>query len=64
METWSAIRSLKEVRKWVLSPHCTNKALKALFPIQLATEEAESDEGNEKEELSEENPDWPDLDSK
>jgi hypothetical protein len=63
-EPWSAVRSLKEVRKWVLSPLCTNKALKALFPIQTAAEEAESDEENEREELSEENPYWPDLDSK
>ena len=54
-----------EVRKWVLSPSCTNKALKALFPINQLEEELESDQENEKEEeLKEDFPYWPNLDKK
>ena len=30
-EPWSAVRSLGALSKWVNSPACTNKALKALF---------------------------------
>jgi hypothetical protein len=64
-EPWSATRKILEVRKWVLSPNCTNKALKALFPINQLEEELESDQENEKEEeLKEDFPYWPNLDKK
>jgi hypothetical protein len=64
-EPWSAVRTLKEVRKWVQSPACTNKDLKALFPVNIIEEEKESDEENLQEELPPEDfPYWPNLDRK
>jgi len=60
-EPWSNVRRLKEVRKWVQSPACTNKALKSLFPVNPTLEETESDEGNsrEEEEQAQDTPYWP-----
>ena len=46
-EPWGKVRTLGEVRKWVRSASCKNKALKALFPVDNVTEEYESDEANE-----------------
>jgi len=64
-EPWSAVRTLKEVRKWVQSPACPNKDLKALFPVNIIEEEKESDEENLQEELPPEDfPYWPNLDRK
>jgi hypothetical protein len=59
-EPWSAVRSLGALNKWVHSAACTNKALKALFPINRIEEEKESDEENEKgEEVKDDHPYWP-----
>ena len=59
-EPWSAVRSLGALSKWVHSIACTNKALKALFPINRIEEEKESDEENEKgEEVKDDHPYWP-----
>ena len=63
-EPWSGVRSLLAVRKWVQSTNCTNKALKALFPVQVIPEEIESDEENAREVIPENTPYWPNLESK
>ena len=63
-EPWSNVRRLKEVRKWVQSPACTNKALKGLFPVNPTVEETESDEeenAGEEEGQSSEDPYWPSI---
>ena len=49
------------MRKWVQSPNCTNKALKALFLVQLVHEEIESDEENAIEVIPETIPYWLNL---
>ena len=59
-EPWGKVRTLGVIRKWVMSPACTNKAVKALFPVKAITEEYESDEENEAEENSE-RPHWPNV---
>ena len=54
------MRSLGALSKWVHSAACTNKALKALFPINRIEEEKESDEENEKgEEVKDDHPYFP-----
>ena len=59
-EPWSAVRTLGALHKWVHSNACTNKALKALFPINRIEEEKESDEENERgEEAKDDQPYWP-----
>ena len=58
-EPWSKVRKLGDVRKWVLSAACKNKALKALFPVQQVQEEMESDEEYDKDELNLDHPYWP-----
>ena len=63
-EPWSGVRSLLAVRKWVQSPICTNKALKALFPVQVIPEEMESDDENAKEVIPDSIPYWPNLEQK
>ena len=63
-EPWSGVRSLLAVRKWVQSPICTNKALKALFPVQVIPEEMESDDENAKEVIPDSIPYWPNLEPK
>ena len=59
-EPWGKVRTLGVIRKWVMSPACKNKAVKALFPVKAITEEYESDEENEAEETSEQ-PHWPNV---
>jgi hypothetical protein len=59
-EPWSAVRTLGALHTWVHSAACTNKALKALFPINRIEEEKESDEENERgEEAKDDQPYWP-----
>ena len=54
------MRSLGALHKWVHSTACTNKALKALFPVNKIEEENQSDEENEKgEEVKDDHPYWP-----
>jgi hypothetical protein len=61
-EPWSAVRTLGALHKWVHSNACTNKALKALFPINRIEEEKESDEENERgEEVKDDQPYWPSI---
>ncbi len=58
--TWSAVRSLGALSKWVQSAACTNKALKSLFPVNRMEEEKESEEENEKgKEVKDDHPHWP-----
>ena len=64
LEAWSGLRSFLAVRKWVKSPSCTNKTLKALFPVQIIPEEMESDEKNAREKIPEGAPYWPNLKQK
>ncbi len=63
-EPWSGVRGLLAIRKWAQSPNCTNKALKALFPVKVIPEEIESDEENAKEVIPEDIPFWPNLEQK
>ena len=42
----------------------TNKALKALFPVQVIPEEMESDDENAKEVIPDNIPYWPNLEQK
>jgi hypothetical protein len=58
-EPWSKVQKLGDVRKWVQSAACKNKALKALFPVQQVQEEMESDEEYDREELNLDHPYWP-----
>ena len=45
-------------------PQLHNKALKALFPVQVIPEEMESDDENAKEVIPDSIPYWPNLEQK